>query len=57
MRLNREFEKLMVRLFRENKILGGLYSSFGQESDRQNGVAKMSWKQKKAPSVGRPCRF
>jgi TPP-dependent pyruvate/acetoin dehydrogenase alpha subunit len=32
MRLNRELEEQMVRLFRQNKILGGLYSSFGQEA-------------------------
>jgi TPP-dependent pyruvate/acetoin dehydrogenase alpha subunit len=32
LRLNRELEGQMVRLFRQNKILGGLYSSFGQEA-------------------------
>src|SRR5271170_5382996 len=32
MRLNRELEEQMVRLFRQNKILGGLYSSYGQEA-------------------------
>src|SRR3979490_3194919 len=32
MRLNRELEEQMVRLFRQNKILGGLDSSFGQEA-------------------------
>jgi TPP-dependent pyruvate/acetoin dehydrogenase alpha subunit len=32
MRLNRELEEQMARLFRQNKILGGLYSSFGQEA-------------------------
>ena len=32
MRLDRELEEQMVRLFRQNKILGGLYSSFGQEA-------------------------
>src|ERR1700680_3677387 len=32
MRLNREVEEQMVRLFRQNKIVGGLYSSFGQEA-------------------------
>jgi TPP-dependent pyruvate/acetoin dehydrogenase alpha subunit len=31
MRLNRELEAQMARLFRQNKILGGLYSSLGQE--------------------------
>jgi TPP-dependent pyruvate/acetoin dehydrogenase alpha subunit len=32
MQLNRELEEQMVRLFRQNKIVGGLYSSFGQEA-------------------------
>src|SRR5258708_421104 len=32
MRLNRELEEQMVRLFRQNKIVGGLYSGFGQEA-------------------------
>jgi len=32
MRLNRELEDRMVRLFRQNKIVGGLYSSLGQEA-------------------------
>ncbi len=32
MRLNRELEERMVRLFRQNKIVGGLYSSLGQEA-------------------------
>src|SRR5712671_4522051 len=32
MRLNRELEEQMVRLFRQNRIVGGLYSSFGQEA-------------------------
>jgi TPP-dependent pyruvate/acetoin dehydrogenase alpha subunit len=32
MRLNRELEEQMVRLFRQNKIVGGLYSSMGQEA-------------------------
>ena len=31
MRLNRALEDQMVRLFRQNKIVGGLYSSLGQE--------------------------
>ena len=31
-RLNRELEEQMVRLFRQNKIVGGLYSSLGQEA-------------------------
>src|SRR3990170_4907196 len=32
MMLNRELEERMVRLFRQNKIVGGLYSSLGQEA-------------------------
>ncbi len=32
MRLNREVEDAMTRLFRQNKIVGGLYSSLGQEA-------------------------
>jgi pyruvate dehydrogenase E1 component alpha subunit/2-oxoisovalerate dehydrogenase E1 component alpha subunit len=31
MRLNREVEDTMTKLFRQNKIVGGLYSSLGQE--------------------------
>jgi TPP-dependent pyruvate/acetoin dehydrogenase alpha subunit len=31
-RLNRELEEQMVRLFRQNKIVGGLYPSLGQEA-------------------------
>src|SRR5437016_8086895 len=32
MRLNRTVEETMVKLFRQNKIVGGLYSSLGQEA-------------------------
>jgi pyruvate dehydrogenase E1 component alpha subunit/2-oxoisovalerate dehydrogenase E1 component alpha subunit len=32
MRLNRVVEETMVKLFRQNKIVGGLYSSLGQEA-------------------------
>lgn len=32
MRLNRMFEESLVRLFRQNKIVGGLYGSLGQEA-------------------------
>src|SRR2546421_7937254 len=31
MRLNRSVEDMMVKLFRQNKIVGGLYSSLGKE--------------------------
>jgi TPP-dependent pyruvate/acetoin dehydrogenase alpha subunit len=32
MQLNRQLEERMVRMFRQNKIVGGLYSSLGQEA-------------------------
>jgi len=32
MQLDRQLEERMVRLFRQNKIVGGLYSSLGQEA-------------------------
>src|SRR3974390_2927132 len=32
MRLNREVEETMTKLFRQNKVVGGLYSSLGQEA-------------------------
>src|SRR6202163_1654619 len=32
MRLNRAVEDQMMKLFRQNKIVGGLYSSLGQEA-------------------------
>src|SRR5439155_26617130 len=32
MRLKRAVEDMMVKLFRQNKIVGGLYSSVGQEA-------------------------
>jgi TPP-dependent pyruvate/acetoin dehydrogenase alpha subunit len=32
MQLNRQLEERMMRLFRQNKIVGGLYSSLGQEA-------------------------
>src|SRR6184192_1412663 len=32
MRLNRAVEENMVKLFRQNKIVGGLFSSLGQEA-------------------------
>jgi len=32
MQLNRQLEERMERLFRQNKIVGGLYSSLGQEA-------------------------
>ncbi|HEY6945307.1 MAG TPA: thiamine pyrophosphate-dependent enzyme, partial [Candidatus Acidoferrum sp.] len=32
MKMNRAVEETMVKLFRQNKIVGGLYSSLGQEA-------------------------
>ncbi len=32
MKLNRMVEEQMVKLFRQNKVIGGLYSSLGQEA-------------------------
>jgi pyruvate dehydrogenase E1 component alpha subunit/2-oxoisovalerate dehydrogenase E1 component alpha subunit len=32
MRLNRSLEERLVRLFRQNKVVGGLYTSLGQEA-------------------------
>jgi pyruvate dehydrogenase E1 component alpha subunit/2-oxoisovalerate dehydrogenase E1 component alpha subunit len=32
MKLNRQLEEQLVRLFRQNKVVGGLYSSLGQEA-------------------------
>lgn len=32
MQLNRQLEERLVRLFRQNKIIGGVYSSLGQEA-------------------------
>ena len=32
MRLNRMLEEQLVRLFRQNKVVGGLYSNLGQEA-------------------------
>ncbi|MDE3111072.1 MAG: hypothetical protein KGL02_14180, partial [Acidobacteriota bacterium] len=32
MQLNRQLEERLVRLFRQNKIVGGVYSSLGQEA-------------------------
>src|SRR5260370_38564266 len=50
MRLNRAVEDMMVKLFRQNKIVGGLYSSLGQEAisvgtayalEKKDGLAPM----------------
>ena len=37
MRLNRELEEQMVRLFRQNKIVGGLYSSLCRQKQFPSG--------------------
>src|SRR6202140_2776937 len=46
MRLNRAVEDMMVKLFRQNKIVGGLYSSLGQEAisvGTEYALAKKDW--------------
>ncbi len=46
MQLNRQLEERMVRLFRQNKIVGGLYSSLGQEAvsvGTASAVEKRDW--------------
>src|SRR5438309_2474048 len=46
MRLNRAVKGMMVKLFRQNKIVGGLYSSLGQEAisvGTAYGMTKKDW--------------
>jgi pyruvate dehydrogenase E1 component alpha subunit/2-oxoisovalerate dehydrogenase E1 component alpha subunit len=46
MRLNRSLDELLARLFRQNKIVGGLYSSLGQEATSVGtayALAKGDW--------------
>src|SRR5260370_42625662 len=46
MRLNRAVEDMMGKLFRQNKIVGGLYSSLGQEAlsvSTAYGLEKKDW--------------
>ena len=46
LRLNRSLDELLVRLFRQNKIVGGLYGSLGQEATSVGtayALAKGDW--------------
>src|SRR5579862_1091025 len=51
MRLNREVEDTMTRLFRQNKIVGGLYSSLGQEAVSVGSAYALEKKDWLAPMI------
>src|SRR3989454_10537725 len=51
MRLNRAVEDTMVRLFRQNKIVGGLYSSLGQEAISVGSAYALQKKDWMAPMI------
>src|SRR6202142_1588390 len=51
MRLNREVEETMTRLFRQNKIVGGLYSSLGQEGISVGSAYALEKKDWLAPMI------
>ncbi len=51
MRLNREVEDTMTRLFRQNKIVGGLYSSLGQEAISVGSAYALQKKDWMAPMI------
>jgi pyruvate dehydrogenase E1 component alpha subunit/2-oxoisovalerate dehydrogenase E1 component alpha subunit len=51
MRLNREVEDTMTRLFRQNKIVGGLYSSLGQEAISVGSAYALERKDWMAPMI------
>src|SRR6201993_5120981 len=51
MRLNREVEETMTRLFRQNKIVGGLYSSLGQEAISVGSAYALEKKDWMAPMI------
>ncbi|HLZ10949.1 MAG TPA: thiamine pyrophosphate-dependent dehydrogenase E1 component subunit alpha [Candidatus Acidoferrum sp.] len=51
MRLNRAVEDTMVKLFRQNKIVGGLYSSLGQEAVSVGTAAALEKKDWLAPMI------
>ena len=65
MRLNRAVEDTMVKLFRQNKIVGGLYSSLGQEAisvgsayasrTRSSTLPARRAVAAQAPATPRPC--
>src|ERR1700685_4673082 len=51
MQLNRQLEERMVRLFRQNKIVGGLYSSLGQEGISLGSAYALEPKDWMAPMI------
>jgi TPP-dependent pyruvate/acetoin dehydrogenase alpha subunit len=51
MRLNRAVEDMMVKLFRQNKIVGGLYSSLGQEAVSVGSAYALEKKDWLAPMI------
>jgi TPP-dependent pyruvate/acetoin dehydrogenase alpha subunit len=51
MRLNRAVEDTMVKLFRQNKIVGGLYSSLGQEGISVGAAYALEKKDWLAPMI------
>ena len=51
MRLNRAVEDTMVKLFRQNKIVGGLYSSLGQEAISVGSAYALEKKDWMAPMI------
>ncbi len=51
MRLNREVEDTMTRLFRQSKIVGGLYSSLGQEAISVGSAYALEKKDWMAPMI------
>ena len=51
MRLNRAVEDTMVKLFRQNKIVGGLYSSLGQEAISVGSAYALQKKDWMAPMI------
>lgn len=51
MRLNRAVEETMVKLFRQNKIVGGLYSSLGQEAISVGSAYALEKKDWMAPMI------
>src|ERR1700719_2391093 len=51
MRLNREVEDTMTHLFRQNKIVGGLYSSLGQEAISVGSAYALQKKDWMAPMI------
>jgi len=51
MRLNRAVEDTMVKLFRQNKIVGGLYSSLGQEAVSVGSAYALEKKDWMAPMI------